>query len=609
MFERYEWYKPGLGAVSYNFGDIYDEEKTLDTCHKDWNSLQVDGGNKYLKYVKELKPAWPHLNTLSDFMETTVTPKRWQDLYDPPATKEDAVKRKDGVEEELQRRAKKTKVCRLDYYTNRDPKVHRRDINDLSALFGEDAETDGGEERPKLRLYVIEDLSRCVIEHFGSRFGVDPSFFQSHLVDYAWCNIRDYWRDPPSLYIASQHQSWFKLRFVIPRYFATPAAFDKGTKEAETFNVFRRPDDDQNRSRWDKEAIVGITRTRASFWLRPLEGDQAKDPHRTDIGILLLDPTLEDGQPLWCHYRNWERPPPMGSPDSKERAKRKSFFEDFIYWAQNPSVFHSLTNPPSPASSPSSAQSAVPRWANAEVPMQALLHRICAEWLTMSDYVTTRLNQIELEVSDPKHFLTDGSQIDNVLKKLHTWRRSIPIYREMLAETLETVFRLSPRLSTLLGGSLDAVDPNRSPGGTMSLCVGPAGDMPGDVGGISAYRYDFALVLAHMEEHQKRIDRLASVVTAAINIEDARRGYNANKNVTRLTLLATLFVPLSLVASLFSMTRDVMELRDTAILWAEIAIPSAFGVWLIATLLNSEWFRNQTEPLRQPLKYFIPRTI
>lgn len=41
----------------------------------------------------------------------------------------------------------------------------------------------------KLRLFVVEDLSRSVIEALGSKFDVDPSFFREHLVDYVWYNM------------------------------------------------------------------------------------------------------------------------------------------------------------------------------------------------------------------------------------------------------------------------------------------------------------------------------------------------------------------------------------------------------------------------------------
>ena len=37
----------------------------------------------------------------------------------------------------------------------------------------------------QLRLYVVEDLSKDVIEVLGSGLGIEPSFFRAHIVDYA----------------------------------------------------------------------------------------------------------------------------------------------------------------------------------------------------------------------------------------------------------------------------------------------------------------------------------------------------------------------------------------------------------------------------------------
>lgn len=53
----------------------------------------------------------------------------------------------------------------------------------IQGLKGKDASS------VKLRLYVVEDLSREVIETLGSNYDVDPSFFREHLVDYVWYNI------------------------------------------------------------------------------------------------------------------------------------------------------------------------------------------------------------------------------------------------------------------------------------------------------------------------------------------------------------------------------------------------------------------------------------
>jgi hypothetical protein len=121
----------------------------------------------------------------------------------------------------------------------------------------------------QLRLFIVEDLSRQVIELLGAHLDIEPAFFREHIVDYAWYNTRDRWVDPPNLNMVIRQNRWVALRFVTARYFKEGSSFQRAVKEAELFNVLRRPDDDQNnKSAWDDGgAIVGITRTRASFWL------------------------------------------------------------------------------------------------------------------------------------------------------------------------------------------------------------------------------------------------------------------------------------------------------------------------------------------------------
>lgn len=43
----------------------------------------------------------------------------------------------------------------------------------------------------KLRLYVVEDLSRDVIEALGGHYDVNPSFFREHIADNVWHNISE----------------------------------------------------------------------------------------------------------------------------------------------------------------------------------------------------------------------------------------------------------------------------------------------------------------------------------------------------------------------------------------------------------------------------------
>lgn len=200
-------------------------------------------------------------------MEVSTSPTRWRWFQrKSPDTDAEEQARRDA---ERQERWTRTNVARLDYL--RSGGVEHHSIRTSQAL--EDAlqpETRTPGPDVELRLYAVEDLSRDVIELLGSAYDIEPAFFRAHIVDFAWHNARDYWRDPLNLDLVAKKQHWTVIRFVRARYFKNAASFRRGFKEAEGFNVLRRPDDDENnRTFWDKqEAKIGLVRSRASFWLR-----------------------------------------------------------------------------------------------------------------------------------------------------------------------------------------------------------------------------------------------------------------------------------------------------------------------------------------------------
>ncbi|CAG8957248.1 hypothetical protein HYFRA_00009450 [Hymenoscyphus fraxineus] len=97
-------------------------------------------------------------------------------------------------------------------------------------------------------------------------------------------------------------------------------------------------------------------------------------------------------------------------------------------------------------------------------------------------------------------------------------------------------------------------------------------------------------------EYQQQIDRLTSVVTAIISMLDSQRSREDNKNVARLTWLATFFIPLSFVASLFSMTEDISSIRGTIKWYFATSLPLALlslGLAMILTLPSVQKARHQ----------------
>ena len=211
----------------------------------------------------------------------------------------------------------------------------------------------------------------------------------------------------------------------------------------------------------------------------------------------------------------------------------KSLFEDLLHWAQN-----SITRD------------------KAQLPADVLLRLILAEWQAMTDYINTRLNQISWEIEHPNHFGTGDRR--SALDKLHIWRRWVPVCREMLSETLRQ------------GNEYQLWNPSGQEG----------------QGVMQQYAADFKLSLGFMEEYQQRIDNLTAVVTAVISIEDAERNAQDSKNVRNLTILATLFIPPTFFATLFSMTDGPLsELSHAMKWWAVASVPSIilllFTFWLL----------------------------
>jgi hypothetical protein len=198
-------------------------------------------------------------------MEISTTPVRWPEF-----------KNKTRDDNERSERASRTNVTRLDYLDSGEvvSKQYTKSDDLRKALTEETQEEDA--DKRQLRLFVVEDLSRDVIEILGANLDIEPAFFREHIVDYAWYNTRDRWVDPPNLNMVAVRNRWVPIRFVTARYFKPKASFQEGFKQALSFNVLRRPDDDQNnKSVWDDgEAIVGITRTRASFWVKNAEGQK-----------------------------------------------------------------------------------------------------------------------------------------------------------------------------------------------------------------------------------------------------------------------------------------------------------------------------------------------
>ncbi|KAG5754790.1 hypothetical protein H9Q70_002588 [Fusarium xylarioides] len=529
---------------------------------ENWEGPEPPG--PYLKYVEGLSKRWPQLELLHDFMEVGTVPTRW--CIFPGEENEKNEQRRytyhtaiDQRRDQQKERAQKMSVALLKFKA--DGQTEQHPINeDLSETIKK-AKQPGLEV--KFSLFVVEDLSREVIETLGSELAIDPRFFRAHITDYVWNNIRDRWREPSILQVDAKRQTWFQLRLIRSRYFENQGQLTRAKEQVNEFNIMRRLDADKNHIFWDKDpdptiwgrltgessedkdrvdAKVGHMRSRATFWLNS----------ESTIGVLLLEPTPEAGYLLWRGYPNWDELPAIGTnetpPDavrdlqippslrSKDSENPMSWFEDYIFWAQRTNNF---ANPTESVNKQLS------------IPIQCLLHLVCGEWLTFADYLNARLNQIDWGIVNPSFFPESGGtdHQKQSLRKLHFWRRWVPQARDMLQATMSQVID----------------DKEKEVSKSFKL-----------------YRDDLEIIKKRLEDYETRIDRLSTVVNSTISLTDA-------SNTSKLTILASFFIPPSLVAALLSMNMDpLIGLGDSLKWWAVASVVAVTILFTIGYLLKTK---------------------
>ncbi|KAF2771083.1 hypothetical protein EJ03DRAFT_269309 [Teratosphaeria nubilosa] len=456
----------------------------------------------------------------------------------------------------------------MDFLPQKEPE--KPVYNDIAALKDALDATHAASTKVTDRLIIVEDLSRDVVELLGARYDIDPLFFLSHIGDYLFHNTRDPWVEMPDLDVIARQRSFFTLQYLRGRYFSTPRDFEKAEKESGSFNVLRRLDSDRSRERLQNGlldvngASVTLTRTKTSLWTRPSKG--TKEPV---LAILLVDPTVSSGFPLWNGPRPFESTPSMqdlARISSDTTVNRISLFDDAVYWSsklgakelakihQDPKCF------------------AIP-----------MLQLVLADWKTVLKHMKTMLGNIEWEFERP-HWGETTDDIDKSLKKLSPWRRNMHYYKAMVAEAIDRLFPPHERTHV----SHDSQPGSSAPLTQLNHDNNAHGGVPTPSSGILSLLYDFYLVQQQMDTSQQRIEGIQAMATNTINIEEARRAVDQNKHLARLTLLATIFIPLNFTSSFLSMSPGFASQASVTTVWLFFAlgVPLTLSALIIVDVTN-----------------------
>lgn len=170
---------------------------------------------------------------------------------------------------------------------------------------------------------------------------------------------------------------------------------------------------------------------------------------------------------------------------------------------------------------------------------------VTGEWMIYSTVVDRTIKQYEYSSKDFFHFHEALDMLDSDLKALQSWRR-----RAMNSQ--QKIKALSIFLS--------------------SFDTSVARDLQEDLAYVSDLIFKCGYIL----------ETTIPLVTSFVQIIDSRRAYAETTNITRLTVLALTFLPLSFVSSLFSMDAAIAPGGDHFWVYFAVAIPLTLVIYLAA---------------------------
>ncbi|RDW82333.1 hypothetical protein BP6252_03445 [Coleophoma cylindrospora] len=118
---------------------------------------------------------------------------------------------------------------------------------------------------------------------------------------------------------------------------------------------------------------------------------------------------------------------------------------------------------------------------------------------------------------------------------------------------------------------------------------------------------DYEYICVNIEDAGHRLENMLPVVMTMVQIVDARHSFAETANISRLTVLALIFVPLSFISSLFSMNPTNAPGAPYFWVYFAVAIPVTILVFFIARPPRKDfmraciWFKaRMKEPLLSP---------
>jgi Mg2+ and Co2+ transporter CorA len=242
-----------------------------------------------------------------------------------------------------------------------------------------------------------------------------------------------------------------------------------------------------------------------------------------------------DGFPLWSGYGNFHPPPSIHTRlEDITFPGQGTDVQQFIFWTLNQARTKAFVPPPSPDLLPI-----------------AYFTMICAQWILMCEYINTRLGQIEWEIELGLSNLY-AKDFDHTLKTLLLWRKRVPIFHSFVDRSIK---RIEVRYTSS--------EPTAPFDSWASILV------------------NLKDILHRLDVLHQRADKIMTVSMAVTAREESKKATNESHAITRVSYLAFIFVPLSFLASFFSMGETFP--MHTYWVYAIVAVPISLFAIVILT--------------------------
>ena len=178
-----------------------------------------------------------------------------------------------------------------------------------------------------------------------------------------------------------------------------------------------------------------------------------------------------------------------------------------------------------------------------------ILRFMAAEWLNVGHIIECELTKLDYWNENDIAGFTSLQQEVNIL---HMWRRRCARYGDMLRRSEDLCRHRGPMSWPKLG----------------------------DSGSSDLITKDFQAIHDKFNRMEKNAQKQISTVFAKTSVEAGEESIDQARRVTRLTVIATIFLPMSFVASIFSMNGRFALDGDRGWMYVVIAIPLVISITL-----------------------------